>query len=402
MRSLENAIIRLLKRRPFYGHFLLSFRRELAAEGAAVGATLHNGAPALMVCPRAFEEFGSTEQEALLEHALKHVLHLHPLRRKERHGSTWDAACDLAVNPTVEGLPGAAVRPESFSLEVGQAAEEYYQQLRRPFDTGNLSGDGYGNAERETGSLDASGEERQDGDSQAAETLADFRPIDNHDAWRQADSTPVALGEEVVRGMVREAWRKSHGEVPGDVRELVEGMLAPSPIPWRQVLRQFVGAAGRVGRQGTWKRENRRFGHATPGVRKRRRLNLLVAVDVSDSTDVRSLREAFARELVQIARGRDSRITVLYAGSRIQKIDSFRSAEALAEVYKGGGFTDLRPVFDYARQMQPRPAAVIYLTDGFGEAPPEAMDFPTLWVLTEEGRKPADWGVELRMRGGDE
>ncbi|HKL49496.1 MAG TPA: VWA-like domain-containing protein, partial [Desulfuromonadales bacterium] len=127
---------------------------------------------------------------------------------------------------------------------------------------------------------------------------------------------------------------------------------------------------------------------------------LLVAVDVSDSTDNRELREAFAGELVQIARGWESQMTVLYTGSRIQRIDKLRSSEVVAEVYDGGGFTDLRPVFDHAAEMQPRPSAVIYLTDGFGEAP-ETMIFPTLWVLTEDGRKPADWGVELRMKSSD-
>jgi predicted metal-dependent peptidase len=108
------------------------------------------------------------------------------------------------------------------------------------------------------------------------------------------------------------------------------------------------------------------------------------------------MRETFARELVQIARGRESRLTVLYAGSRIQRIDSFRGAPEVVEVFEGGGFTDLRPVFDYARTMQPRPAAVIYLTDGIGPAP-EQMDYPTLWVLTREGEKPVEWGVELRL-----
>jgi len=46
--------------------------------------------------------------------------------------------------------------------------------------------------------------------------------------------------------------------------------------------------------------------------------------------------------------------------------------------------------------MHPRPAAIIYLTDGYGPAP-EEMEFPTLWVLTPDGKKPVEWGVELRL-----
>jgi predicted metal-dependent peptidase len=143
-------------------------------------------------------------------------------------------------------------------------------------------------------------------------------------------------------------------------------------------------------------REHRRFSHDTPGVRKRRRLNLLVGIDVSDSTNIVELREAFARELLQIARGRESRITVLYANSRIQRIECFSGSSCSVQRYDGGGFTDLRPAFEYARTTHPLPAAVIYLTDGIGPVP-DKMEFPTLWVLTGEGEKPAPWGVEMRL-----
>jgi predicted metal-dependent peptidase len=278
--------------------------------------------------------------------------------------------------------PPHSHRPAFLNLPEGLAAEEYYRLLHRPFDTGNLTGEGVGNATE-----DCSGAVSREGSADLP---------DDHELWAEADGTSAPLAEEVVRTMVGEAYRKSRGEVPGELRALVEEWLAPSPISWRQVLRQFVATAGRTGKKSTWKREHRRFGHDTPGARKHRRLHLLVGVDVSDSTDQRPLREAFARELVQMARSRESVVTVLYAGSRIQRIDSFRGSGVTADVYEGGGFTDLRPVFAYARAMTLRPAAVIYLTDGYGPAP-ERMEFPTLWVLSREGKKPVDWGVELRL-----
>lgn len=388
VRVLEDAIIRLLKHRPFYGHLLLSFRRRVAQSSSPLGVTLVGGLPLLELNPALFGEYPATEQEALLEHVIKHVLHLHMARRKERHTLTWDVACDLAINPGIAHLPAAAPVPERFKLDEGLAAEEYYALLSRPFAVGNLEGQGLGQGSQEHAGIAGAGSS-----TEAAQTAA---PLDDHSLWAEADAVPLRLAEQTVRSLVQDAWRKSDGEVPGDIRTLVTSLLAPAPIPWRQVLRQFVATAGRVGRQSTWKREHRRFSHATPGQRKRRRLNLLVGVDVSDSTNVQALREAFAAELVHIARGRDTLLTVLYAGSRIQKIASFRGNGAVAEVYHGGGFTDLRPVFDYARTLKPRPAAIIYLTDGYGEAP-EQVEFPTLWVLTKEGRKPVAWGVELRL-----
>jgi predicted metal-dependent peptidase len=391
LRVLENAIVRLLRERPFYGHFLLGFRRRVVSGTEALGVTIRDGVLILCCNPTRLEAFAPDERQALLEHVLKHVLHLHPARRRGRHAHTWDISCDLAINPAIAHLPPQAALPEKLRLESGLAAEEYFRLLHRPFDTGNLDGEGIGNAAQEAGNHQSAGE--MDEIRRLAESLM---PIDDHRVWEEADSTPPRLAEEVVRGLVREAHRQSHGELPGDVRPLIKGWLSAPAIPWPQVLRQFVATAGRVGRRTTWKQEHRRFGHDTPGIRKRRRLNLVVAVDSSDSTRDQPLREAFARELLRIARGRESVLTVLYAGSRIQKIETFRSSPQAVEVYLGGGFTDLRPVFDHARQMQPRPAAVIYLTDGFGEAP-ETMELPTLWVLTKEGKRPAGWGVELRL-----
>jgi len=387
-RILENAVVRLLKERPFYGQFLLNFRREEGTGEHPLGVTFRGGVPVLAVNGERFGALSPPVQEGLLEHSIKHVLHLHMARRKGRNHHDWDIACDLAINPSIAFLPDDASLPSAYRQPDGLAAEEYYARLTTPFDTGNLEGGGVGNASRDTGGHAGLGE----GDvPQLTGTT-----VDDHTIWDEADSTPLRLAEEVVRGMVREAWRACDGQVPPDVRTLVEGLLSPSPIPWRQVLRQFVATAGRVGRQATWSREHRRFEHLTPGIRKRHRLNLLVGVDVSDSTAAPELREEFARELVRIARGREAQITVLYANSRIQRIASLRGRGVAVESYQGGGFTDLRPVFDHARTLHPRPAAVIYLTDGFGEAP-KTMDFPTLWVLTRAGERPAPWGVELRL-----
>jgi predicted metal-dependent peptidase len=383
---LENAVVRLLRERPFYGHFILNLRREQRPlDGKAAGVTVRDGIPFLAVDPVLFTALQPPQQRALLEHLVKHLLHLHPLRRKGRNQHDWDISCDLAINPGIADLPDDALFPELYGAAEGLAAEEYYEQLVPPFDAGNFDGSGFGEAEQsESG---AAGE----GHGSDEETT-----LDSHSLWGDADSTPLALAEETIRAITRDSLRGSDGEAPGELLTVINALLSPVSLPWRQILRQFIATAGRIGRKNSWMRKHRRFSHTTPGVRKRRRLNLLVGIDVSDSTDSIALREAFARELLQIAAGRNAAITVLYANSRVQKVSTFTGSPAVIERYDGGGFTDLRPVFDYARTMQPLPAAVIYLTDGIGPAPAQ-MEFPTLWVLTAEGEKPVPWGIELRM-----
>lgn len=384
--TLENAVVRLLRDRPFYGHFILNLRREQRPlNGKGAGVTVRDGIPILTVDPAAFSALAAAQQRALLEHLVKHLLHLHPLRRKGRNQHDWDVACDLAINPGITDLPGDALLPAYYDVPDGLAAEEYYGLLVPPFDTGNLDGSGYGDAE--------SSERGVAGDGSGTDSTV---TLDSHELWGDADGTPLPLAEETVRAITRDSLRGSDGETPVELRTIIDSLLRPSPLPWRQILRQFIATAGRTGHKNSWMREHRRFEHTTPGVRKRRRLNLLVGIDVSDSTNSADLREAFARELLQISHGRDATITVLYANSRVQKVRTFSGTPGIIERYDGGGFTDLRPVFGYARTMHPLPAAVIYLTDGFGPAP-EQMEFPTLWVLTTAGEKPVPWGVVLRM-----
>jgi predicted metal-dependent peptidase len=390
VRLFEDAIVRMLRDLPFYGHILLGCRKEPDPGPYPLGITLRNGVPVISCNEAALGTLEPGERQALLEHVVKHLIHLHMARRKGRAERSWDVACDCAINPAIRNLPPSALLPERFGLPDGRSAEEYYDELSRRFDTGNLEGSGYGDALQ-----DSRGQEGE-GDQADAPAFQGSDTVDSHRNWRDADTTPLPLAGEVVRRMVVEAWRSSGGDVPEDIRPVVEGLLAPSPIPWRQVLRQFVATAGRVGRATTWMRVHRRFGHDTPGIRKRHRLNLLVGIDVSDSTDQPELREAFARELLRIARGREARITVLYATTRIRRIEMFTGNPQVVASVHGGGFTDLRPVFDHATSMKPPPAAVIYLTDGYGPAP-DRMTFPTLWVLTRDGRRPAPWGVELRL-----
>jgi predicted metal-dependent peptidase len=282
------------------------------------------------------------------------------------------------------------LHPQRLHLPAGLAAEEYYAQLLRMPQLGVEQGDGHGEHHRDDrGGLGKTGAE-------GTLPAAAIETIDEHSLWQDSDRTPLTLSEQVVRQMVQAAWKKSPDETGGDLQPLIDAFLAPPVIPWQQILRQFIGTAGRVGKAATWKRVHRRFGQTTPGIRKQQYLNLVVAVDVSDSTDTQPLREAFAAELLQIARARNSRITLIYVGSRIQKIDRFSGTPAVVEVFRGGGFTDLRPAFAFARTLQPRPAAIIYLTDGYGPAP-DASAIPTLWVLPPEGKKPVDWGLELRL-----
>ena len=103
----------------------------------------------------------------------------------------------------------------------------------------------------------------------------------------------------------------------------------------------------------------------------------------------------FEREFASLAKGMRGELAALFKSGDF----SHANIEAL---FRSRGYDQLAfefidqydDMFEYAKQMQPLPAAIIYLTDGYGPAP-QVMELPTLWVLTPEGRKPVAWGVRF-------
>ncbi len=189
MRALEDSIVRLLKHRPFYGEFLLQCRRQVLVGSKPAGVTLRDGIPTLAVNSESFALFSIEGQEALLEHLTKHLLHLHPCRRRERQPTHWDLACDLAINGSIANLPPESPVPARLRLPDQLSAEEYYDRLPQI----SLSGNRCSTIEG-----DANGPETEQFMSQ---------PIDDHQIWQQADRTPQQLTEQVVRQMVKTALK---------------------------------------------------------------------------------------------------------------------------------------------------------------------------------------------------
>ena len=63
------------------------------------------------------------------------------------------------------------------------------------------------------------------------------------------------------------------------------------------------------------------------------------------------------------------------------KLKRYTNVEDIA--IKGGGGTDFRPVFDYIKQKNYKPNAILYFTDGQG-AYPEKSNIDTLWIIDSE------------------
>lgn len=194
-----------------------------------------------------------------------------------------------------------------------------------------------------------------------------------------------------------DAVNKMQGDVPASIKVYLE-QLVRTITPWRRILKLFAAQQASHHKHVTFKKQNKRLiEEGLPGFKYDKKLNLIVAVDTSASVREREL-SAFASELLNIKKS-GAQVTVIECDCQIQK--TYKLHKKLVPEFRGRGGTDFRPVWQYIEENRVKPDAIIYLTDGRGQAPGKSR-YPTLWALTPEGqrpwmsttagKRPVDWG----------
>jgi predicted metal-dependent peptidase len=179
------------------------------------------------------------------------------------------------------------------------------------------------------------------------------------------------------------------GSVPGGLLDRAAQTLAPPVVPWQQVLRaDLAGAAARQRGQvdADWHRRSRR----RRDVRVGRGLAVypgsyspqprIAAVrDTSGSMSGADL-AAVTNEIVGIAaalgiRGRDLR--VLDVDAQVHEVVDYHGRASVSQVHGRGG-TDMRVGIAAAAELQPRPGAIVVLTDGDTPWPDQPCRVPVI------------------------
>ena len=96
------------------------------------------------------------------------------------------------------------------------------------------------------------------------------------------------------------------------------------------------------------------------------------------------------------------KLTIIQCDIAIHSVKEYSNDDPLPEdglTFQGFGGTSFLAPFKYVEEKMPElPTVFIYLTDGYGNAPVNAPAYPVIWCLTEGGEKPAQWGMEIKIR----
>jgi len=183
-------------------------------------------------------------------------------------------------------------------------------------------------------------------------------------------------------------------QAAGAMSGRAEAALAPGKavVSWQKVLRRYVGRETR--RRPVFGRPLRRFPQLVgviPGqARQASQPHIMAVIDTSGSMTAKLLADISA-ELGVMAKTHT--VTICECDRRIHAVYPYKPIETV----KGRGGTDLRPVFEPEFLKEHKPDLICYFTDGCGPAPDTPPRIPVIWCITPCGRKPVEWGREIRL-----
>lgn len=205
------------------------------------------------------------------------------------------------------------------------------------------------------------------------------------------------------------AYASRHpGTVPGEILRHVEDVRRPIPVAWQATVTARVSSALDLARRGevrTYLRPNRKQGglgwgggRAVLAASRAPTPTVWVCVDTSGSMGADELAAGLGVVLGVLAR--TGAATVLCAfDAALQSLAVIRpgvSHNELVKALRGGGGSDVRPVFTAAEKPPvgaPRPDVMVVFTDGWLAVPAAApRGVVTVWVTGRTGGTPGDGG----------
>ena len=458
MELCENARGQLVLHYPFVGH--LGLQIEFVPVVDSRIRTIATNGKVIYIRPEWICQLPLVTRAAVVAHTIWTAALCHSFRRGGLDARRFDAASDLEVySLLLAERVSMAVKPDyADRFPKHQAVEEIYKALpENPMARGgdadvhlylagqvklpDLPEEAATEKQKDTGEKDngesdaqeSGGEENgASGDSKAAESGSGHcKPVpgapgraekgnDSDDGQSGAVNPQDGRAEERDAAvdtscdpMMREVWRQRiletaqayemmYGTLPGDIAEVVR-QFRESKIDYMQKLRRHLTLHS--GGEAQWLPPAKRFVWQKMYLPSRRNgaLEAVLAIDTSGSTQ--GYLEKFFGDTLKIMRQFGKfRLTVIQCDAQVTDVQAYtEDSRAPRGIHaKGGGGTSFVPVFDYIREKRLCPRVMLYFTDGFGDAPEKAPDFPVIWVLTPAGQKPCGWGEVIQLDGNED
>ena len=371
--KIERAYKKMLIENPFYGLFLLGLSKVIdkSVDTACVRRKGINCE--LVINPEYWESQDDTQQLNLLCHEVYHIVF--------QHMFLWDLfpnkevlglAADCEVNSYLSNLDDSWVVPSLWNLPVKKGTKFYYEEILKQAPPSATAVVLVGKVS----------EGSQDNNDEMPQTK------DDHTQWgkdfQECSDAEKQLIQNQINQQIKTAAEqtiKMRGTIPAEMQEIVDELFKPKPriFDWKAYFRRMLGSIYDINIKKTRRKESIRFPDSA-GIKHKKKVSILVAVDTSGSVNDGELSDFFS-EITYIYKA-GARITILECDARISANYEY-TGKWTGKVHGRGG-TDFQPVIDYYRKNMRDYAALVYFTDGECSIP-NNVPRDTIWVITSAG-----------------
>ena len=364
--KIEKAYKKLLIENPFYGLFLLGLSKVIdkSVETACVRKRGINCE--LVINPEYWETQDDIQQLNLIQHEVYHIVFQHMFMTPFfKNHEVLNVAADCEVNSYLQNLDNTWIIPSMFNAEPKLGTKTYYDIImnQTPPPPPQRGGDGTG-----------------------SNGLPNTK--DDHSSWgkefQECSDAEKQLIQNQINSQIKTAAEqtiKMRGTIPAEMQAIVDELFKPKPrvFDWKAYFRRMLGSIYDINIKKTRRKESIRFPGAA-GIKHKKKVSILVAVDTSGSVNDEELKDFFS-EITYIYKA-GARITILECDAAISANYEY-TGKWTGKVHSRGG-TDFQPVIDYYRKNMKDYAALVYFTDGECSIP-NNVPRDTIWVITSAG-----------------
>ena len=377
--------------------FMLKFQASEQVESLATSkqcVVLYN--------PSYVEKCTDAELGGVLLHECLHILCQHWARVGDRDHELFNVSGDISINQIVENysgsindikLPANVITFRSFKphLPENLTAEEYYDLLQNMSKQQQQQGKngkpqvGSGNCGSCAGKKGGEGKGDSQDESEGGNGNSDRYTEDELNA--ASYSTAMAISEAC----------KTAGNIPLGLQRWMEMQIKPPKVKWSNILRTLIHrslavAAGKT--DYTYTKPSRRqavYGYGPrapilPSLRGTKRSGV-VAVDTSGSMGKEELTAA-VNETKGIIDAIGGQVDFYTCDTQIHSAKKVSNVGEILANMKGGGGTELSPIFDRVKQDKLKPSFIVVITDGCCSVPQnQPSNIPVFYVIVGKGNR---------------
>lgn len=402
--KIKAARITLLRQYPFWGSMAMKLRPIPLTEEEAkkvmrqptMGVDIYGNMPYNIDFVK---KLTIDELVFVLAHETMHLALEHLTRKGSRGESPWNISADEAINLLLKeeiSAPKFALQHEKFK---DKSTEEIYDIIVR----------------MSKGQAQNQGLRNEDGSWK--------RPMDSHVYSKggtksgksgKGGSKPTPFYKKGTKAlhpqkMVKDAavFAKSQGHMPAGMERLFQGLLDPK-MNWKELLRKYFMAS--IPQDWTYTRPSKKSisaGFYMPSIIKKE-INIIIGVDTSGSISEAEYTQFLSEIYFMCKSVENLKATVLTCDAAIgdvMEIDN--SFDPTFMKGRGYGGTSCRPVFKWIETEKNNDIKLlVYLTDGYIDAPLHRPRFPHLWIVTKNGTTKfgaqEKGGIVIKMEGSTE